>query len=631
MIKLLFYILFSFLTLNANVLCLDDTIQKINTINYQITVEDKEHNLSSENILKGEFQNFSTKATIGYSHSFFWTKTTIKNNSLKTTQYIFRNLRAGVDKIDVFIYDENKLLKTEYLGDKRGQKDREILSAKSAFLFHIQPNQQLTIITKYSSLGSLDLFWEILQLDRYSYMNGIDNILFGLFGGFIFLLILYNLMLFFTLKEKLFLFYTLQIFFIWWFIYAISGLFYFLDLELNLDFLTATTWLAPILMMFFSMLFIIEFFKLYQRNKTLYYLLLLFSALAVVFFLLFFYGYFFDETIFIDYSFIYLNISFLSYIFIFITSIWGMYKKIDGAVYIAIGEIIYLLSVIFITVMLKGETIFTNYSYFIMPIAVILQMLFYSFALSKKIKKMKNDFENTKLLLIQNQHYIEYGKMAGNISHQWKQPLSNLSSQIMYLSMLKTLNQEDKIKDEFLAMVPQLNYTIELMANTITLFNNTYQHSFDTTTINIKNTIEQLIHLYNYKIVLNNISVQVESLDNTLEIATHKDSFLQIFIILLDNSIDQFEKLKHQNSEINIQIIPRDDFVEIVFQDNAGGIKLPLTEIFKPHITSKEGKSGIGLHILETILHEKLYGQIEVKSIENRAIFTIFIPKIIKK
>lgn len=631
--KLLFAYFLLLLTLSADILYLEETTDTITTSKYQITIEDKEHNLTSTNILNGEYKDFSTNITQGYSHSDFWTKTTIVNHSQKDTGYIFRNLRAGVDKIDVFIYDKSTLLSTHLLGDKREQKQKDILSAKSVFVLEIQRNQQLTIVTKYSSLGSFDLFWQIMQVEKYSYINGIDNIVFGLFGGFIFLLIVYNLILYFSLKEKMFLFYTLQIFFAWWFIYAVSGVFYFLNIGFGLDFLTATTWFAPILMVFFSVLFIIEFFQLYKTNKMFYYALSLFLVVSVGYFILYFYGYLYDETIFVDHSYTYLNISFLSYIVIFSTAIWAVYKNFEGALYIALGEMVYILSIIFITFILKGDMVFSSYSYLIMPVAVLLQMMLYSLALSKKIQKIKSELEDAKLLLIQNKHYIEYGKMAGNISHQWKQPLSHLSSQIMYLSMLKTLNQEEKIKDEFLKMAPQLNYTVELMSNTINVFNNIYSHSLDATTINIKNTIEQLIELYDYKIILNNITIEYESLDENIELLVHKDSFLQIFIILLDNSIDQFEKLnnqKKQNNQITIKTIASDDFVKIEFQDNAGGIKLPLSEIFKSNVTTKKGKSGIGLYILETILEQKIYGHKEVQNTKDGAKFTLFIPKKLK-
>jgi len=255
----------------------------------------------------------------------------------------------------------------------------------------------------------------------------------------------------------------------------------------------------------------------------------------------------------------------------------------------------------------------------------MVEMVFFALALGTKIKQIKKDLDNAKTLSLQEEHYTEYGKIVGNISHQWKQPLSYLSSQIMYLSSLKTVNKGDMIEEEFLAVAPKLNYTIELMANTINLFNDFYQNPNEKRVIYLKKELEHLVAMYEYKLISNNIEVKLEC-DDELEFFTFKISFVQIIMTLLDNAIEQFEKSKAQERLILLTLKKKENTLVVIFEDNAGGIKLPLETIFNPHVSSKNKKGGMGLHILKTILTEKLFGKIEVKNSQNGAIFTLELP-----
>ncbi len=626
MIRVLFFLLFA-LFLDASTLMIDTDTKFSTTINTQITIEDSEKKYSNEDILFNRFENSSSQIKTSYTHSIFWTKSKIKNSSKEPLRMILRNIRSGTDYIDVAIYDEkNQLKKTILLGDKREQSTKELLATKSAFSLTILPNEELTLISKYSSLGSMDLYYEIFTPSYYGYINGIENILLGIFGGIIIALMIYNFNIYLTLKESSFLYYIIQSFFVLWFIFAVNGVFYFLDIGLGLDFLTATTWLAPIFMLLFLMFFIEEFFHLQKTNRFFYRVLSLFKIIALLYFALFSYGYLYNEAIFIDYSVGYLNISFLNCLVIFIIAIWGYLKKIEGAGYIIIGEGIYLLAVMYISFVLKGEVNFSMISHLIIPFGVFFEMIFFSLALHAKIKKMKEELEEGQILWMQEKQYTDYGKIIGNISHQWKQPLSFLSSEIMYLNTLKLLGKEEKIKEEFLKMAPKLNYTIEFMSQTINLFNEFYKNDGVATPIKIKEEIDHILSMYQYKILSYNISCEVQC-EKEITLMGQRISFLQIIMTLLDNSIDEFKKGQINKPSILVKVTQNDRCVEICYSDNGGGIKGKVDEIFKPHFSTKNTNSGMGLHILDIILTQKFGGTIKVDNQNNGALFTITIPK----
>lgn len=589
-----------------------------------ITVEDKNHSLTKEDILYDRFENFSSITKHAYSKSAFWTKETIQNSSNQKVDLMFRNLRSGTDFIDVFIYDGDTLLATYLLGDQRVQEERTILSTKSVFYQGLEPLQKLTIITKYVSFGSFDLYWEALPLHEYSKINGIENIFYGIFGGVVFTLVLYNLILYFSLLDKAILYYVIQGFFVGWFVYAVNGMWYLLDLGIGLEFITASTWFAPTLMLLFILLFIKEFFQLSKINQKLSYVLYTIIGILCLFFLILLYGYFSDFYIFTLISPLFLNFTFLVYIVILAIAFWGIMKKFDGAIYIFVGQFLYLFSLVYFTFVLSGNINSSFYTYFIIPFGVLTEMIFFSLAIGTKIKKIKQDFENTKLLSLQEEQYTQYGKIVGNISHQWKQPLSFLSSSIMYLQTLKTLHKEDKIKDEFLCMAPKLNYTIETMVETIDLFNNFYKDNRQKTVFSLKEELERMIKMYEYKLLTNHINIDLMC-DENLQINTYKISFIQIFMILFNNTIEEYEKQEREKPIISLQIVKEKDTIIIVFSDNAGGIK-DIQKAFSLYFTTKENGQGIGLYILQTIVKEKFHGKIEVVNKDDGATFYIRLP-----
>ena len=625
MIRVLLFLFFG-LSLSANTLLVDTDTKFATTTHSQITIEDPDHTLTKEDILHNNFPSFSTKIKFPHSHSIYWTKGRIKNSSNQPLGLIGRNLRAGTDFIDVYIYDDEKLIATHLLGDLRAQASKELLSTKSVFYVVLEPNTTYTIITKYQCYGAFDLYWEFLNPQDYSYINGLENIAHGVFGGIILALIIYNLMLYFTFKETMFLYYITHGFFVWWLSFSLAGVFYFLDIGLELEFLTASTWIAPALMVIFMLLFIKEFFQIERKTKLFFYLILFFIVTLLGYLCTFIYGYFTDLYILSRVSPVFINILFIAYLFVLVIALWGVKNKIEGAKFILIGESIYLLALVYTTFIIKGNLENSSYSSFMIPLGIVSEMIFFALALGSRIKKIKLELENRKLISLQEEHYTQYGKIVGNISHQWKQPLSFLASEIMYLNTLKLLGRENEITDQFLLTAPKLNYTIELMGQTINLFNEFYKNDGVITPIKIKSEIEQILSMYQYKILSHTISCDLKC-DEDLTLLGHKSSFLQIVMTLLDNSIDQFERNDTQKPIITLEVITYEKYIELLYQDNGGGIEGKIDEIFKPHYSTKKGNSGMGFHILEIILTQKFNGTIKVHNQNNGVFFDLNFPK----
>lgn len=100
----------------------------------------------------------------------------------------------------------------------------------------------------------------------------------------------------------------------------------------------------------------------------------------------------------------------------------------------------------------------------------------------------------------------------------------------------------------------------------------------------------------------------------------------QVWIILLNNALDEFEKgtIPYENRRIDIHFCCKNELINITVSDNAGGIPEPMLEgIFDFAISGEKKKSmGIGLNVAKAII-EKHGGNIKVRNENQGAAFKI--------
>ena len=108
--------------------------------------------------------------------------------------------------------------------------------------------------------------------------------------------------------------------------------------------------------------------------------------------------------------------------------------------------------------------------------------------------------------------------------------------------------------------------------------------------------------------------------------------FKQVIINILNNAIDAILERKNANTEhiqghISLEIEKRDTSVNIYVRDNGIGITHDaVMKVFEPYYTTKEGSSGIGLYMSQTIIEQHMKGKLNASPLPTGAIFTISLP-----
>ena len=248
-----------------------------------------------------------------------------------------------------------------------------------------------------------------------------------------------------------------------------------------------------------------------------------------------------------------------------------------------------------------------------------------------KQKLIEEKLTHKEKLLIQQSKMAQMGEMLENIAHQWRQPLSVITTSA---SGIKLQQEFKMLTDE------QLNSSLENIVKaanhlsvTIDDFRNFYKKDKKAKFFNLKDAVNKSLALINSEFINKEINIEINVDD--IEIFGSENELIQVFINILNNAKDELIKKENQIRVISIYSKQENEKVSISFQDNAGGIEKDfLNHIFESHFTTKEENgTGIGLYMSKLII-DKMNGEISAsneiinyqdKSFEG-AKFTINIP-----
>ena len=249
------------------------------------------------------------------------------------------------------------------------------------------------------------------------------------------------------------------------------------------------------------------------------------------------------------------------------------------------------------------------------------------------IDKKTKELLEKEAILNQKAKMAAMGEMIENIAHQWRQPLSVISTISSSLKIKKEMNiLDDK---EFYEALQSINRTSQHLSNTIDDFRNFFSPNKEMNKFYVSQLIKKSKDLIKSRFDKFNIKV-IEHIDD-IEILSYQNELFQVILNLFSNSIDVLSSSQIENKIIYINIYHDENNLYIEFLDNGGGIKDEfINRVFEPYFTTKHKSqgTGIGLYMSLQIVTKHLNGEISVKNdtfIENNtayfgAKFTILLP-----
>ncbi len=272
---------------------------------------------------------------------------------------------------------------------------------------------------------------------------------------------------------------------------------------------------------------------------------------------------------------------------------------------------------------------------FVVGVLFMLFILYYSYKLIRRedellemadlldkkvqIEIIKNKEKDQ--LLMQKTKLSSMGEMINAIAHQWRQPISELSSILINIDLKYRLN---KINSQFMnTKIKKAEHILEYMSETIEDFRSFFKKDKKKSTFNIYKIINNCINISNISSDTNNIKV-IKSINNDIFIYTLQNELSQVILSLLTNSKEAllYNNIKEPFIRIDTQYYK--DNIMISIEDNAQGInKKDLKKIFNSSFTTKKQGSGMGLYMSKLIVEKNLKGQLNVQNSKNGAKFII--------
>ncbi|WP_321312352.1 transporter substrate-binding domain-containing protein [Halarcobacter sp.] len=246
--------------------------------------------------------------------------------------------------------------------------------------------------------------------------------------------------------------------------------------------------------------------------------------------------------------------------------------------------------------------------------------------LDVRIKEEINNRKKQEQFLIQQSKLAEMGEMISMIAHQWRQPLSALSTIIQNIHLRYSLN---KLNKEYLdKQIVLSNALTEKMSKTIDDFRNFFKPNKEKKSFSVKDAIQQTIFLIDDSFKSNSIKIENKISDDVL-IYGFESELSQVLLNIITNSKDSFLEKNIDNPHILIRTKRIHTHIKIMISDNAGGISESIiNKVFEPYFTTKDSYNGtgLGLYMSKIIIEQNMKGQLSVKNINQGVEFSIYIP-----
>ncbi|AXX88161.1 Cache sensor-containing signal transduction histidine kinase [Malaciobacter marinus] len=230
--------------------------------------------------------------------------------------------------------------------------------------------------------------------------------------------------------------------------------------------------------------------------------------------------------------------------------------------------------------------------------------------LEKKVyEQTQKNLEKDQILHHQSK-LASMGEMIGNIAHQWRQPLSAISTAASGIKLHDEMNilKKDIMNDSLDAIISNT----KLLSNTIDDFSNFFKKDKVKIVFDINKSIDKVLKLISAN--LKNKNIEIINVTKQCKIYNLENELIQALLNIINNAKDALlenDNLKEKyifisQEENNTQVI-------IKIKDNAGGINERIIDkIFEPYFTTKfkSQGTGIGLYMSQIIIANHMNGEL---------------------
>ena len=244
-----------------------------------------------------------------------------------------------------------------------------------------------------------------------------------------------------------------------------------------------------------------------------------------------------------------------------------------------------------------------------------------------KIQEEINKRLEQEQILIQQSKLASMGEMIGNIAHQWRQPLAQISA--IHMNMKVTYDFDKFTKEYMESKIKEANKLTAYMSQTISDFQNFFKPQGEKEVFSIKKACKDAYFILESSLKAHGIEV-IFHITQDVTINGYKTEYSQVILNLLSNAKDILIERQIKNPKIELEIKDGNHYALVKIKDNAGGVDASIIDkIFEPYFTTRHQTqgTGIGLYMSKNIIERNMHGYINVANTEDGALFTVKVDK----
>jgi len=235
-----------------------------------------------------------------------------------------------------------------------------------------------------------------------------------------------------------------------------------------------------------------------------------------------------------------------------------------------------------------------------------------------KLKKIESQ-------LIESEKMASLGTMIGNIAHQWRQPLSVISTSASGVQIKNEFGLLDS--KELDSLMDVIVENTQFLSDTIDTFRNFIKEKKTIKKISIQENLNTILKILEPTLKNNHI-VLINKIDyeTSMIVKMALGELSQVISNLVNNAKDILVEKNIKNPTIIIKCDKIVNTIKISIEDNAGGVPEDvISHIFEPYFTTKHQSqgTGLGLYMSHKIVTESLGGELYVNNTSSGAKFTI--------
>lgn len=250
--------------------------------------------------------------------------------------------------------------------------------------------------------------------------------------------------------------------------------------------------------------------------------------------------------------------------------------------------------------------------------------------LQKTIEQEVEKNRQKDILLQQQIRLAAMGEMISNIAHQWRQPLSAITTSISGLRLKEEMGllEDSDIKDTNNSIIKNA----EFLSNTIDNFRNFFRKDQPKKLFYVVDAIKDSVNIMQASYNESFIRI-IEDYDTGVSYNGSDNLLAQVILNILSNAKDAFNDKNIEDKRVLVSLTRDNNNIKIIIADNAGGIDDSIKDkIFDPYFTTKHQSvgTGLGLYMSSQIIKNHFDGNIIVENISSEygtgASFSIIFP-----